>query len=75
MTTYFGNVWLVRLVLERGLAALYLLAFVAVLRQFKPLLGEDGLLPVPEYLQGMTFRQVPSLFLWRYSDRLLNLVG
>ena len=75
MTAYFGDIWIVRLVLQRGLAALYLIAFIAVLRQFKPLLGERGLLPVPEYLEGAGFRQVPSLFQWRYSDRLLDVVG
>jgi hypothetical protein len=45
MGAYFGDVWLVRLILQRGLAALYLLAFIVVLRQFRALLGEDGLLP------------------------------
>jgi lipase maturation factor len=75
MEWYFGDVWLVRLLFLRALAALYLLAFIAVLRQFKPLLGERGLLPVPSFVKRVTFREAPSLFLWRYSDRLLDVVG
>ena len=75
MGSYFGDVWLVRLVLQRGLAALYLLAFVVVLRQFKALLGEEGLLPVPQFTARIGWRHAPSLFCWRYSDRLLTFIG
>lgn len=39
-----------REVLQRGIAALYLVAFVSTLNQFRPLLGEHGLLPAPELL-------------------------
>ncbi len=73
--TWFGDVWLVRLLLQRGMAAIYFVAFLSVLRQFKPLLGEHGLLPVPAYLAHVSFREAPSLFHWRYSDRLLDLVA
>ncbi len=75
MHFYFGDLWLVRLLLQRSMAAIYLIAFIVVLQQFKPLLGERGLLPVPEFVQRVSFRDVPSLFCWRYSDRLLTLVG
>ncbi len=75
MAAYFGDVWLVRLLFQRSLAAIYLIAFIVVLRQFKPLLGERGLLPAPHFLERVTFRDVPSLFCWRYSDRLLTIVG
>ena len=74
-TSFFGDVWLVRLVLQRGMAAIYLIAFLNVLLQFKPLLGDRGLLPVPEYLKRATFREAPSLFHWRYSDRILDVVA
>lgn len=57
------------------MAAIYVIAFVAVVRQFKPLLGERGLLPVPEYLKRVSFREAPSIFCWRYSDRLLDVVA
>jgi len=75
MAAYFGDVWLVRLLFQRTLAAIYLIAFIAVLRQFKPLLGERGLLPAPHFLERIRFRDAPSLFCWRYSDPLLLIVG
>ena len=75
MSWYFGQVWITRLALERGMAAIYLVAFLVALRQFRPLLGERGLLPVPDYLRGMSFWQAPSLFHWRYSDRLADAVA
>jgi Lipase maturation factor len=67
--------WLGRLVLERGAAALYLIAFVAAARQFRALIGEDGMLPVPRYLAGQSFWRSPSLFHLRYSDRLFASVA
>jgi len=60
-----------RLVVQRGLGAIYLIAFWGVLRQFRPLLGEDGLLPVPGYLAGQDFWQVPTVFQLGYTDRRL----
>jgi len=75
MESYFGDVWLVRLLFQRAMAAIYLIAFIVVLRQFKPLLGERGLLPVPVFTGQVGFRDAPSIFLWRYSDRLLEIVG
>ena len=72
---YFGDLVLTRLLIQRGMAAIYLVAFITVIRQFKPLLGEHGLLPVPEFLHRTTWRETPSLFHWRYSDRLLDLVA
>ena len=64
-----------RLLIERGLGLVYLMAFLAVVRQFRPLLGETGLLPTPAYLRRVRFGQAPSLFHWRYSDRIAALVG
>lgn len=75
MESYFGNVWVARLVVQRGMAAIYLVAFLSVLHQFKPLLGERGLLPVPEYLQRIHCRSAPGLFCAHYSDRMLDGVG
>ncbi len=72
---YFGDIWITRLLLQRGIAAVYLIAFVAVLRQFKPLLGERGLLPVPAFLKRVSFRKAPSIFCWKYSDHGLDLVA
>ncbi|WP_417564295.1 lipase maturation factor family protein [Microbacterium sp.] len=68
-----------REVLQRGIAALYVIAFVSTLNQFPALLGEQGLLPVPrliawarsskrasEMLRPTLFRRVA------YTDRRLR---
>ncbi|WP_416986514.1 lipase maturation factor family protein [Streptomyces sp. T028] len=62
--------WLSRLVFQRALAAVYLVAFLTAALQFRALLGERGMLPVPRYVERVPFRAAPSLFQWRYSDRL-----
>lgn len=69
------DLWLGRWVVERGVALTYLLAFVGVLGQFRPLLGEHGLLPAPRFLRAVPFRRSPSLFHLGYSDRLVVAVG
>src|SRR5436305_8157150 len=69
---WFDGLWLVRLLFLRGLGAIYLVAFVSALNQFPALLGERGLLPVRDFLARARFRDAPSLFHWRYSDRLLR---
>jgi hypothetical protein len=63
--------WLTRLVFEHALGLIYLIAFAVAINQFRPLLGERGLLPVPAFLRAVSFRQAPSLFQLRYSDCLL----
>jgi hypothetical protein len=60
--------WLTRLVLQRGLAGIYLIGFAVAVNQFKPLLGAHGITPVPEFLEQTTFRSSPSLFYMYYSD-------
>jgi hypothetical protein len=67
--------WLARLVIERGVGAIYVVAFLVALKQFTPLLGERGLLPVPQFLAYVPFRASPSLFYLRYSDRHLRAVA
>ena len=67
--------WLSRLLLEHALAAIYLVAFAVAINQFRPLLGERGLLPVPDFLAEIPFRASPSLFHLHYSDRLLMAVA
>jgi Lipase maturation factor len=64
--------WLGRLVLERGVAALYLIAFLTAALQFRALIGEHGILPAPRFLAGQTFWRTPSIFHLRYSDRLFT---
>ena len=67
--------WFARLVFERGLAVIYTIAFIVAARQFRGLLGARGLLPIPEYLRGVSFRRKPSLFHLRYSDRIFAVVA
>ncbi len=66
---------LARFIVQRGLAIVYLIAFVVALRQFPALLGERGLLPVPAFLRRMPFRVAPTLFQLGYSDRRLAMVA
>ncbi|KUL37239.1 hypothetical protein ADL22_22415 [Streptomyces sp. NRRL F-4489] len=61
--------WLGRLVFQRMLAVLYLVAFTAAARQFRALLGERGLLPIPAFTARVPFRVSPSVFHLHYSDR------
>jgi hypothetical protein len=63
-----------RLLVERGLAALYLVAFVVALRQFPALCGERGLEPATGFLQVVPrFLDAPSIFhLTGYSDAKLR---
>ncbi|WP_255945924.1 lipase maturation factor family protein [Streptomyces odontomachi] len=58
-----------RLVFQRGLAAIYLVAFLAAARQFRPLLGSRGMLPIPAFVAQVPFRRAPSVFHAHYSDR------
>ncbi|MGO2559412.1 lipase maturation factor family protein [Brachybacterium sp.] len=64
-----------REVIQRGVAAVFVLAFGSTFHQFPVLLGERGLLPVADFLQHAGDRAGPTLFRWRrtpYSDRLLR---
>src|SRR5438445_9337001 len=67
--------WLARLFIERALGVIYTVAFLVAVNQFRPLLGEKGLLPVPAFLGRVSFLQAPSLFHLGYSDRRLSAVA
>ncbi|MPY10439.1 lipase maturation factor family protein [Arthrobacter bussei] len=64
-----------RQIVQRGVAAVYLIAFASALNQFPALLGERGLLPVPEYLRRAGDRAGPTLFRRGYTDRRLRAVA
>ena len=64
-----------RFVLQHGIAAVFVVAFVSSALQFPALLGERGLLPVPRYLQRVSRLPGPSLFRRHYSDALLRVVA
>jgi Lipase maturation factor len=65
--------WLSRLVFQRALAGLYFVAFLAAALQFRALLGERGMLPIPRFVARVPFRRAPSLFHLHYSDRFFAL--
>src|SRR3954454_4480731 len=67
--------WYSRWLFERGLSAIYLIAFLAVVYQFVPLLGERGLLPAVRFVKEVPFRASPSLFYWVTSDRAFQVCG
>ncbi len=60
--SYRAGHWRTRLVFQRGLAIVYLVAFLVAANQFVPLLGERGLLPVPRFVAEVPFLASPSLF-------------
>ncbi|MDT0444659.1 lipase maturation factor family protein [Streptomyces johnsoniae] len=69
------DAWLSRLVVQRGVAVIYLLAFLAALREFRVLAGERGLTPAPAFLRRVPFRHAPGLFQLHYSDRAFATVA
>ncbi|MEU6063908.1 MULTISPECIES: lipase maturation factor family protein [Streptomyces] len=62
--------WWSRLIFQRALAGVYLVAFLTAALQFRALLGERGMLPIPHFLRRVRFRYAPSLFHLHYSDRM-----
>ena len=54
--------WLARVLLERGIGVICLVAFLVAANQFKPLLGARGLLPARLFIKQVPFREAPSLF-------------
>jgi hypothetical protein len=67
--------WLARLVVQRALGGIYLIAFLVAANQFRPLVGERGLEPVRRFLRLAGFRRAPSIFHLHYSDRFLTVVA
>jgi hypothetical protein len=62
-----------RFLIERGLAAIYLIGFVVAFEQFPALAGERGFEPAPDFLARVRFRDAPSIFHWvRFTDGRLR---
>ncbi|MEK7617109.1 MAG: lipase maturation factor family protein [Patescibacteria group bacterium] len=59
---FTGDYYITRLVFQKALAFTYLIGFLVALHQFRPLLGEKGLLPVPQFIKLVKFSDFPSLF-------------
>ena len=66
-----GDYWLARLALEKSVGVLFLIGFLNVVNQFRPLLGERGLLPVPLFVREVPLRESPSLFFFFLTIPLL----
>jgi hypothetical protein len=66
---------LTRAGLQRGLALVFLIAFLNAVNQFKPLLGERGLLPVPQFVQQVSFSDSPSLFFFLPKDAAFTIAA
>jgi hypothetical protein len=64
-----------RVLFERGLACIYLIAFIGVVNQFVPLLGVHGLMPVPRFVDAVPFSASPSLFFLRPTDSAFRAAG
>lgn len=73
--------FLTRLVFLRLLGGIYFIAFLSLVKQLRPLIGRDGLLPAQTFLAEVAasagsrsagFRELPSLFWLGASDRFLQ---
>jgi hypothetical protein len=67
--------WLARMLFQRSLAAVYLVAFVVAANQYTALLGDRGLTPASRFLARVPFRRAPSLFQLHHSDRFFLAVA
>ena len=82
---WFGqDFWLTRFIFMRALGGIYFVAFLGVLNQFKPLIGEKGLLPASLYLQKVgenyphvlkAFWKAPTLFWVHISDNFMLIMA
>jgi membrane protein implicated in regulation of membrane protease activity len=77
MLEQFGtDAQIARFLIERGLGALYLIAFVVAALQFPALAGERGLEPATRVLRTSRFLDGPSIFHWvGYSDAKLRVLA
>jgi hypothetical protein len=75
MTQDLPAYWSSRWLLERGLASIYLIAFLAAVNQFIPLVGERGLLPAVRFIRAVPFRSSPSLFYLFPTDAAFRIGG
>lgn len=72
--------WLTRFVILRLLGVIYAIAFLVAINQVVPLIGANGLTPLPLYLRKISaalgsdsagFMRLPSLFWFAHSDSML----
>lgn len=70
-----GDYYLTRFIFQRALALIYLIGFLIIINQFKPLLGEKGLLPVPQFIKYIPFFNSPSIFYLFPKDKAFMIFG
>ena len=63
-----ADLWIPRFLFQRGLGLVYFIAFMVAANQFRPLLGEHGLQPVPLFVSRISFQDSPSLFFFAPKD-------
>ena len=71
METTAAPYWLTRFCFQRFLGFIYFIAFLVTLNQFRALIGEHGLTPVPLFLKKTKFWNDPSLFWLNSSDQFM----
>lgn len=59
-------------VLFKGLALSFLIAFIVALKQYIGLCGENGILPVKDFVETESFWKATSIFYFFNSDRTLK---
>ena len=76
-STYLLTRWIVL----RGIALIYLIAFISLWVQIRGLIGSQGILPVQDflaamrtYLGGVSFKMLPTVFWFNASDAALTAV-
>jgi hypothetical protein len=62
---------LTRFLILRLLGVVYVCAFLGIIFQGPALLGSHGLTPIASYVHGVSFSQLPSIFVWDSSDGML----
>ena len=69
-----NSYWLARFLFLRLLGLIYSTAFLVLIKQFRPLIGTDGIFPVSLYLQHVG-APIPTLFWLSASDAALAVVA
>ncbi len=64
-----------KILIHKGLAFIYFIAFLVSFNQFKALCGRKGLLPIHLFLKDKSFKNCPTLFLLNSSDRFSQILS
>lgn len=66
------NYWIAKILFQKGLASVYLIAFLVAYRQYSGLVGKDGILPIESFIEDKEFSEALSIFYFFNSDRFLK---